>query len=78
MKKLFILSGVIALIYACSGNTEKKDTQNPNAVADLYKEDSASKALDAKGIGKFKNVEIAANLDAAMAKQGKDIFDLKC
>jgi cytochrome c551/c552 len=34
--------------------------------------------LDAKGIGKFKNVEIAATLDAAMAKKGNDIFDLKC
>lgn len=79
MKKLLILSGVFALIYACSGNTEKKETtDNPNAVSDLFKEDSASKALDAKGIGKFKNVEIANNLDATMAKQGNDLYDLKC
>jgi cytochrome c2 len=79
MKKLLILSGVIALIYACSGNTEKKETaENPNAVSDLFKEDSASKALDAKGIGKFTNVEIAEKLDAAMAKQGNEIYDLKC
>jgi cytochrome c551/c552 len=79
MKKTFILSAAIAFLYACSGNTEKKEnTENPNAAADLFKEDSASKALDAKGIGKFKNVEIAATLDAAMAKQGNDIYDLKC
>ena len=79
MKKLLILSGVIAFIYACSGNTEKKENiENTNAVSDLFKEDSASKALDAKGIGKFKNVEIAANLDAKMAHEGKEIYDLKC
>ena len=79
MKKLLALSVITVFLYACSGNTEKKESaDNPNATADLFKEDSASKALDAKGIGKFKNVEIAANLDAAMAKQGNDIFDLKC
>src|SRR5437764_1174195 len=79
MKKLLILSGVLAFLYACSGNTKKKEsTDNSNATADLFKEDSASKALDAKGIGKFKDVEIAASLDAAMAKKGNDIYDLKC
>jgi cytochrome c2 len=78
MKKLLILSGVIALIYACTGNTEKKENTDQNKVSDLFKEDSASKALDAKGIGKFKNVEITEKLDAAMAKAGTDIYDLKC
>jgi cytochrome c551/c552 len=80
IKKTLILSAAIAsLLYACSGNTEKKEsTENSNSTADLFKEDSASKALDAKGIGKFKNIEIAATLDAAMAKKGNDIYDLKC
>ncbi len=79
MKKLLIISGISLLLYACGGNTEKKEpAENPNATADLFKEDSASKALDAKGIGKFKNVEIAAALDPAMAKEGNGIYDLKC
>ncbi len=79
MKKLLILSAAIALIYACSGNTEKKETtENPNAVGDLFKEDSASKALDAKGIGKFTNVDISPNLDAKMAAVGNGVYDLKC
>lgn len=79
MKKLLILCGVIALIYACSGNTEKKEEPvNNNAVSDLFKEDSASKAIDAKGIGKFKDVQIAASLDKAMAHEGNEIYDLKC
>lgn len=78
MRRLIILSAVIALLYACSSNTEKKEEPAQNKVADLFKEDSASKALDAKGIGKFKDVQIAATLDKAMAKEGNDIYDLKC
>jgi mono/diheme cytochrome c family protein len=79
MKKILILSGVLAFLYACSGNTEKKEsTESSNTTADLFKEDSASKALDAKGIGKFKDVAIAAQLNTAMAKKGNDIYDLKC
>jgi cytochrome c551/c552 len=79
MKKLFIISGVILFIYACSGNTEKKEgTENSNAVSDLYKEDSASKALDAKGIGKFTKVDVGEKLDAALAEKGHGVYDLKC
>ncbi|MFI5218724.1 MAG: c-type cytochrome [Bacteroidia bacterium] len=79
MKKLLIISGIAALIYACSGNTEKKEAaENPNAVGDLFKEDSASKALEAKGIGKFTHVELAEKLDAKMAADGNGVYDLKC
>ena len=79
MKKLLILSAVITFIYACSGNTEKKeDAENKNAVGDLFKEDSASKALDAKGIGKFTKVDVGEKLDAALAEKGHGIYDLKC
>ncbi|HKR07180.1 MAG TPA: c-type cytochrome [Bacteroidia bacterium] len=79
MKKLLIISAVTAFIYACSGNTEKKETtENPNAVGDLFKEDSASKALDAKGIGKFTNVELGPALDSKMAGIGSGVYDLKC
>lgn len=82
MKKLIsslsIISAII-LLHACSGNTDKKESiETPNAVSDLFKEDSASKALDEKGIGKFTNVEIAEKLDVAMVKAGNDIYDLKC
>lgn len=77
-KKLIILSSAIALIYACSGTEKKETTENPDAVSDLYKEDSVSKALDAKGIGKFTNVAVAEKLDAALAEKGHSLYDLKC
>src|SRR5690349_2713191 len=79
MKKTLIISAIAILIYSCSGNTEKKDsTEGTNTGSNLMKEDSASKALDAKGIGKFKDVQVGQTLDQAMAKQGHDIYDLKC
>jgi len=79
MKKLLILSGVILLIYACSGDQKKETTtETTNAPADIFKEDSASKAREARGIGKFTHVDLAGNLDAAMAEKGKGVYELKC
>ena len=79
MKKLIIISGVIALIYSCSSSTEKKEEpKDQKKLSDLFKEDTASKALDAKGIGKFTNVNIDLKLDTKMATLGSGIYDLKC
>ena len=79
MKKLIIISSVIALIYSCSSSTEKKEEPNDqNKVSDLFKEDSASKALDEKGLGKFMNVNLDPKLDTKMATLGSGIYDLKC
>jgi len=79
MKKIFIIATAIALIYGCSGNTEKKeDTSSQDKPSDLLKEDSAKKALDAKGIGKFAHVDIAPKLDTKIAALGNGIYDLKC
>ena len=79
MKKRIIISGLIVLIYSCSSSTEKKEEpSDQNKVSDLFKEDSASKALDARGIGKFTNVNIDPKLDTKMATLGSGIYDLKC
>ena len=79
MKKLIIISSVIALIYSCSSSTEKKEEpKDQKKLSDLFKEDTASKALDAKGIGKFTNVNIDLKLDTKMATLGSGIYDLKC
>ena len=79
MKKLIIISGVIALIYSCSSSIEKKEEpKDQNKVSDLFKEDSASKALDEKGLGKFMNVNLDPKLDTKMATLGSGIYDLKC
>src|SRR4051812_21480428 len=77
MKKLIILSGVIAFMYACSGNADKKEATDSKPVNYLT-EDSASKAVDAMGIGKFTHVALQDKLDEGMAKEGNAIYDLKC
>ena len=79
MKKIIFISAVVALMYACSEGPENKEAseETHNDISDRMKEES-SKALDAKGIGKFKDVQVAAALDNAMAKAGSDLYDLKC
>ncbi len=79
MRKILFLSVITALIYSCSSNEQKQPEQNSTNTNDLLKEDDAKTAAnDARGIGKFTNVELSPTLDAAMAKQGNDIYDLKC
>jgi cytochrome c5 len=78
MKKILLLS-LIAMIYACAGNTEKKEpAESETSAGDLMKEDTAHYAPDEKGIGKFTHVDIAPTLDAKMAADGSGIYDLKC
>jgi cytochrome c5 len=79
MKKVLIISAVVALIYGCSGSTEKKEIpETAVAPSDLMKDDTAHYAPDEKGIGKFTHVDIGATLDAKMAAAGNGIYDLKC
>jgi len=78
MKKILILICITTLIYACSGGNEQKESSPESTGGNLMKDDAASKALDAKGIGKFTNVEVAATLDAGMSDAGNKIYDLKC
>jgi cytochrome c2 len=79
MKKPIILCSIIFLIYACGGNPPKTEsTEATNSTSSLFNKDSAKEALDAKGIGKFKNVEISSALDEAMAKDGNGLYELKC
>ncbi len=74
MKKLMILFVVSALVYACSqgGNQRSGDSSARQAT-------TSPEAYDPKrGEGKFDHVEVGETLDAAMAKDGKVIADLKC
>ena len=78
MKKILLISA-FAFIYACAGNTEKKEsTESETSASDLMTEDTAHYAPDEKGIGKFTNVEVSPTLDAKMAADGSGVYDLKC
>lgn len=78
MKKILFIASITIFIYACSGNKETKETPKEKTVSDLWKEDSVKKVNDARGIGKFTNVELSEMLDVTMAKDGNGIYDLKC
>lgn len=85
MKTLIVLSCLAALIYGCSGNEPKQEEKKFDA-NQVYDEagskdaptDEAKAANEARGIGKFTNVEVPATLDKAMAEAGIKVYDLKC
>lgn len=79
MKKLVIITGIAALVYACSGGDQKQDTSaTDNQTSDLFEKKAPDPEHEAKGIGKFTHVEVSPALDVKMAEAGKGVYDLKC
>ena len=75
MKKLFILLTLGFALYACSqGGNQQNDSGAATSAATASPEDYDPK----RGEGKFDNIQVGDQLDAAMAQQGKTIADLKC
>ena len=73
--KLLSLTAITALffVYSC-GNNENKNEESSEAPQSMVAEESKD---DGQGIGKFKNVTLAA-IDEKLAEQGKVIFEAKC
>lgn len=79
MKKIIFIALMGTFIYACSSNADRKaPVENATVVPDNANEEAESKAHDAKGIGKFKDVQLPSSLDAKMAEAGVKVYDLKC
>ncbi len=83
MKKLLVLSALAVFIYACGG--ENKEDKPANASGETAATDNSNKpgggdpGYDAKrGVGKFTNVEVSPQLDAAKAEAGIKVYDVKC
>jgi len=75
MKKLFIIAISSVLLAACGPSTKHNESTG-DAPAMIEKDPST---YDPKrGEGKFDHVELGAQLDVAMARKGKAIYDLKC
>ncbi len=73
--KLLSLTAITALffVYSC-GNNENKNEESSEAPQSMVAEEPKD---DGQGIGKFKNVTLAA-IDEKLAEQGKVIFEAKC
>ncbi len=87
MKKLkllitvFTFSAGIAFFSACGGSdtsSEDSTEENTATVAEEEEVIDTNAKSDSKGIGRFTNVEIDANIDAGMAAKGQAIFETKC
>ena len=76
MKKLLLLAGFAALLYACGGNSQQEDKQAETTPAAA--EPATAEAAPVDGVGKFKDLQIPATLDAAMAEKGVSVYDVKC
>jgi len=74
MKKILVIAAMLGLTYACSNNnSEKKADSASDQAASAEPAESP-----AEGVGKFKHVDLAANLDKKMADGGKSIYQMKC
>jgi hypothetical protein len=79
MKNILTISLITAVLFACSSGTktenkgEQKDSPQTNLMTD-----SSDYAPDEKGIGKFKDIPVDANVNEKMASLGSGIYDVKC
>lgn len=77
MKKLLIITAFGVLAYACGGN-DKPANEGDQTTANT-ETPASDPAYDAKrGVGKYTNVEVSPQLDAAMADRGQKVYDVKC
>jgi cytochrome c2 len=83
MKKLHLLVLTGILIYACScGNQNQQNVSNADTTAASTQTAAGSQDLSSydpkRGEGKFTKVDVGEHLDAAMAAEGKKVYDVKC
>ncbi|WP_290791303.1 c-type cytochrome [Flavihumibacter sp. UBA7668] len=76
MKKLLLLAGIAALIYACGGGTQQNDPASDDQTGAAST--TPAPADNPDGVGKFKDVQVPEKLDAALAQKGESVYDMKC
>ncbi|HEY0750700.1 MAG TPA: cytochrome c [Chitinophagaceae bacterium] len=76
MKKLLLLAGFSALLYACGSQQEDNKTEETPQATESTATESTQANPD--GVGKFKDVQVPATLDPALAEKGKSVYDVKC
>lgn len=79
MKKFLLLTAVAAFLFACGNNSEGSKTEAKGDASATSTTDNGNPSYDPeRGIGKFTNVDISPQLDAAMAEAGTKVYDTKC
>lgn len=85
MKKFLVLPAILFL-WSCGGGehkplpTEETMQETPTTTNPDPNTNSGDTkyADDAKGFGKFKDVDVPAHLDEKLASSGQKVFDVKC
>jgi len=81
MKKLALIISIGMLMAACggSGNNDASAGKDPyDATKNASKENGNPSYDPNRGEGKFKKVDIPANLDVALATNGEKVYGVKC
>ncbi len=80
MKKLFVISLIVAFVASCGGGNSDYATKDDNkAINTEVPPDPVAPAYDPnRGEGKFKNVEVGNSLNTAMAAGGEKVYSVKC
>jgi len=81
MKKIILLIAISAFVASCGGKKEKKDGFEVNRTKSADKKTETAGVpvdLDNKGIGPFKNVSFAVEIDADMAARGEAKYSAIC
>lgn len=75
MKKTFILFMIAIAAFSCNST----DSKEAPKTAEIERTPEGNPVYDPhRGAGKFTHVELSDHLDAAMAAEGKKIYDVKC
>lgn len=81
LRRLSLMLVIPAVVFGCGGgsDTANKDNTPPGMKAEPQEEvaDAAQSPMDNKGVGPVEDVELGA-LDAAMAEEGKALFESYC
>ena len=80
-KSLIVVTALFAAaLLSCSGGSDKKaETPAPATTTETTTTTSENPSYDPKrGEGKFKDVQVSATLDQAMATAGEKVYTVKC
>ena len=81
-KQILIVIAIIissVLIYSCGGGAGSSNAAGSSSAASGDNASGSNPSYDPeRGTGRFTTVDVGQHLDAAMADEGKKVYDVKC
>lgn len=79
MKQCMIFCCIALLVWACGGGVRSVPESDTSSASNTPSSGSTSNAdEDARGIGKFTNVDVSPALNTPMADAGEKVYSVKC